>query len=44
MSSKVRVRDVWRHADVGEFDVVGGSYSATVEAHGVVVLRVTFVQ
>jgi alpha-galactosidase len=43
-SSQVRVRDVWRHADVGEFDVVGGSYSATVEAHGVVVLRVAFVQ
>ena len=44
-NSRVRVRDVWRHADVGEFDVVGGSgYYETVEAHGVVVLRVAFVQ
>lgn len=43
-NSRVRVRDLWRHEDVGEFDVVVGSgYSAAVEAHGVVVLRASFI-
>lgn len=42
--ARVRARDLWRHTDVGEFEVEGGSYSAEVEAHGVVVLRVEVVQ
>jgi len=32
------VRDIWQHKDMGNFT---GSYSATVEAHGVVFLRIT---
>jgi len=33
-----RVRDLWAHADLGTF---GRQYSATVAAHGVLMLRVT---
>jgi alpha-galactosidase len=32
-----RVRDLWAHADVG---TSGGGYSAQVQAHGAIVLRV----
>jgi alpha-galactosidase len=34
---KLRARDLWKHADV---PVRGDSYTATVPAHGVVLLRV----
>jgi alpha-galactosidase len=34
---KLRVRDLWKHAEV---QVSGESYSATVPAHGVVLLKV----
>ncbi len=32
------VRDLWAHADLGKF---AGSFSADVEAHGVVMIRAT---
>ncbi len=35
---KLRARDLWKHADV---PVSGDSYTATVPAHGVVLIRVT---
>ena len=38
ISGPARVRDLWAHADLGSFT---GRYSATVPAHGVVMLRVT---
>jgi len=37
ISGPARVRDLWAHADLGIFT---GRYSATVPAHGVVMLRV----
>src|SRR5437773_2035736 len=37
ISGPARVRDLWAHADLGSFT---GRYSATVPAHGVVMLRV----
>jgi alpha-galactosidase len=37
-TGKARVRDLWRHADVG---VVENRYTAMVPSHGVVMLRVT---
>jgi len=33
-----RVRDVWAHTDLGTFT---GRFSATVPAHGVVMVRIT---
>ncbi len=38
MSGPARVRDLWAHADLGAFT---GRFSATVPAHGVVMVRVT---
>jgi len=35
---RARVRNLWRHKEVGNWK---GSYSATVEPHGVVMLRLT---
>lgn len=37
-TTKVNVRDVWQHKDLGTFT---GSYSAQVEAHGTVMLVLT---
>jgi hypothetical protein len=34
--ARLRLRDLWRHEDLGEFE---GEWSATVPAHGAVVLR-----
>lgn len=36
VTGKQRVRDVWRHRDLGEFDA---QYAATVPRHGVVLVR-----
>jgi alpha-galactosidase len=36
LEGEVRVRDLWRQKDLGEFN---GSFSADVPAHGVVLLR-----
>ena len=36
--TKAVVRDLWRKADAGSF---AGRFEATVEAHGVVMLRIT---
>jgi len=38
ISGPARVRDLWAHADLGAFT---GRFSATVPAHGVVMVRVT---
>lgn len=38
VKGKQRVRDVWRHRDIGDFD---GQYRATVPRHGVVLLKLT---
>ncbi|HLJ40183.1 MAG TPA: hypothetical protein VKT50_01730, partial [Candidatus Acidoferrales bacterium] len=38
---KLRVRDLWKHEDVA---ASGDSYTATVPAHGVVLLKVTSTQ
>ena len=38
LSGHARVRDLWRHTDLGEFD---GRFITTVPAHGAVMLRVT---
>ena len=38
VSGRARVRDLWTHADLGEFD---GRFSTTVPAHGAAMLRVT---
>lgn len=37
LSGSVSVRDLWEHEDKGRFE---GSYSATVPAHGIVMLKV----
>jgi len=37
LTSPVRVRDLWQHADLGE---MSGSFSANVPSHGVVMLKV----
>ena len=38
ISGKYKVRDLWQHADLGEFE---GGYSAEVEPHGCTVLRLS---
>jgi alpha-galactosidase len=38
LSGPARVRDLWTHSDVGEFN---DRFSATVPAHGVVMVRIT---